>query len=254
MPYRTAFTLVEILLVLVIMVLIATLGIPALRGTLAQQQLRYSADQIRSEWLDTRVRAAEEGQILSMRAKIGGSTLVIDRVLDTHFTAGLSSRQTTSRFDLGNEFDPFERGGFTGDMQDFILRNPDDASTARGAVTIELPRSVIVADVIALADERSAFYLGISAPGEFEAEEFYEIDALMTGEVRLGEMPGSDGTTWSTPIFFYPDGSTSTAAILLKNESGRCLAVHLRGLTGSGSVTAITRIEDYVGELDPHRH
>ena len=258
MFHRIGFTLVEVILVLVILVLIAALGIPAMRGTLVQQQLKYAANQVRGEWLDAKVQAMEDGQIFCMRAKLGGSTLIIDRVLDTHFTAGLSSRQTTSRFDASNEYDSFEKGGFTGDGQDFILRNPDSLMEGSGASVIELPGTVIIVDVIAATEERAAFYLGLTAPGEMETSnaediEVYGLEALMTGEIRLGETASVDGTAWSTPMFFYPDGSTSTAAILLKNEAGRCIEVRLRGLTGSGMATGITLTTDYTGELDVHR-
>ena len=261
MSRRVGFTLLEVLVVLIILVLIAALGIPTLRGTLAQQQLKYSADQVRGEWLDTRVRAMEEGQIFCMRGEIGGSTLIIDRVLDAHFTAGLSSRQTTRRFDAANEYDPFEKGGFTGDVQDFILRDPHSVTERDGAVIVKLPGNVTIADVIAVAEERSAFYLGLSDPGgdtmssshDLEVE-IYGIEAITTGEIRMGETAGADNrTAWSTPIFFYPDGSTSTAAILLKNEAGRCIEVRLRGLTGTGTATGIISTTDYTGELNVNR-
>jgi len=258
MFHRIGFTLVEILLVLFILSLVAVLGISVMRGTLAQQQLKYSANRVRGEWRDANVRAMEEGQIFCMRGKIGGSTIIIDRVLDTHFTAGLSSRQTTTRFDASSEYDPFEKGGFTGEMQDFILRDPDLATENFNVIKIELPSTVTIADVIAVAEERSAFYLGLSAPGERETTndediEIYNIEALWTGEMRLGETSCTDGTVWSTPIFFYPDGSTSTAAILLKNEAGRCIEIRLRGLTGSSMATGIKMITDYIGELDVNR-
>lgn len=259
--FRIGFTLFEVLVVLVILVMIAALGVPALRGTLAQQQLKYAADQVRGEWLDTRVRALEEGQIFCMRGEIGGSTLIIDRVLDAHFTAGLSSRKTTRRFEANNQYDPFESGGFTGDVQDFILRDPHSITERGGAVIIKLPGRVTIADVIAVSEERSAFYLGLSDPGgetmshasDIEMEMF-GIEAIVTGEIRLGETPSAENNmAWSTPIFFYPDGSTSTAAILLKNEAGRCIEVRLRGLTGTGTATRITTATDYIGELNANR-
>ena len=258
MSRQTGFTFVEVILVLVILVIIAMLGIPVLRGTLAQQQLHYSANKIRGEWLDARVRAMEDGQILCVRAKIGASTLVISRVLDVHFTAGLSSRQTTGRFDAYNQLDPFEKGGFTGDVSDFILRDPESATLGANTIIFELPKTVKIADVITVAEERAAFYLGLTAPGETRttldetAIEFFESEAISTGDIRLGETPGTDGT-WSSPIFFYPDGSSSTAAILLKNDLGRCIEIRLRGLTGTSISTAIVLASDYTGELNADR-
>ena len=257
MVRRAGFTFVEVTVVLVILVLIAMLGIPALQGTLAQQQLRSSANQIRGEWVESRVRAMDEGQIFCMRAQIGGSTIIISRVLDAHFTAGFSSRQTTSRFDAYNELDPFEKGGFTGNTYDFILQDPDSITEKEGTIIIKLPGTVVVADVITVVEERAAFYLGLTAPGETEgrmdgSEEYFELEAMTTGEVRLGETAGVDGT-WSSPIFFYPDGSTTTAAMLLKNNTKRCIEIRLRGLTGSTMATEITLTSDYAGELEPER-
>ena len=253
MSRQTGFTLFEVILVLIILVLIATLGVPLLRGTLAQQELKFAADRLRGEWTDTRVRAMEEGQIFCMRGKIGGSTLIIDRILDTHFTAGLSSRQTTSRFDADNEYDPYEKGEFTGEAQDFILRDPNRAIQGISTIVIELPGSVIIADVIAVTEERSAFYLGLAAPEGREADEMYGIEAIMTNELRLGETAGSEGTAWSTPVFFYPDGSTSTAAVLLKNGAERCIEARLRGLTGTSRITRIFHTTNYTGELQANR-
>jgi len=253
MSHRIGFTLLEIMVVLTIMVLIASLGIFALQGTLAQRELQSAADTIRGEWLNTQVTAMEEGQVFVMRANIGTNTIVIDRVLDTHFTAGLSSRLTTGRFDFDNQFDPFERGGFTGDVQDFVLPHPENTATDIDRKVIVLPRSVTIADVIAVADERAAFYLGFATPDELPVDEIFGIEEIRAGEVRMGEMSSSEGFRWSTPIFFYPDGTASTAAILLKNQAGRCIEVRLRGLTGTGSITETFLTENYTGELDANR-
>jgi len=180
--------------------------------------------------------------------------MVIDRVLDTHFTAGLSSRQTTRRFDTYNELDPFEKGRFTGDVQDFILREPDLVTADGTATIVELPSSVIFADVIVIAEERAAFYLGLTVPGEVEVDENAAgTEAVMLNEMRLGETASADGTIWSAPVFFYPDGTTSTAAVLIRNELGRYTEVRLRGLTGTGTLTDITMQSDYIGELDTGR-
>ena len=41
---------------------------------------------------------------------------------------------------------------------------------------------------------------------------------------------------WSGPILFYPDGTSSTAVLRLKNQHDRCIDVSLRGLTGTSNV------------------
>jgi len=255
MSSRAAFTLIETLLVLTILLILAALGVPMLQGTLENQRLRSSANLLRGEWLDARIKAMEDGQILCLRCQLGGSELILDRILDSHFTAGLSSRETTDRFERLGEFDPFEKGSFTGETEDFILRDPGLASEETGTKFIKLPDSVFVADVIAVPEERAAFYLGLTAPGETDTveENAAESEAVTNQEIRLGETSGSDGRLWSVPIFFYPDGTTSAAAVLLKNDRGRCIEIRLRGLTGIGKVTEMRSVETYTGELDAHR-
>ena len=43
---------------------------------------------------------------------------------------------------------------------------------------------------------------------------------------------GEADMNWSEPILFYPDGTTSAATLVLKNEYDRCIEMSLRGLTG----------------------
>ena len=242
------------MLVLAILLVLAAVGLPMLSGTLENQRLQHSAALVRNEWKEARLQAMEEGQIFCVRYKLGGNEMLIDRILDVHFTASLSSRETSNRYRFSNELDPFEQGGFTGQMEDFILRNPDMASAETGSRTVTFPGSVFAADVIALPDERTAFYLGLTTARESEVEEnAAESDEVTQQETRLGETSASDGGLWSTPIFFFPDGTTSTAAVLLKNDREKCVEIRLRGLTGTGTICGTTSPEYYVGELEPTR-
>ena len=241
-------------MVLTIMVILATIGLPMLRGSLEQQRLKSAADRLRAEWHEARLRAMEDGQIFCLRCQLGGSEMILDRILDAHFTAGLSTRNTTDRFDILGEYDPFEKGNFTGETEDFILRDPSQAKEENGTKFLQLPEAVFVADVVALPEERAVFYLGLTAPGEMEIEEnTSEHESVANQEIRLGESSGSDGYVWSTPIFFYPDGTTSAAAVLLKNDRGQCVEVRLRGLTGIRKVSDLTSADRYSGELDSSR-
>ncbi len=256
---RSAFTLIEVLLVLAVMAVLAVAGIPMLRGSLEQQRLRSAADQIRGECHDMRLKAMEDGQILCLRCQLGGSNMIVDRILDAHFTAGFSTRETTDRFDALQELDSFEKGDFTGETEDFILKDPgrvaDGGATQNAATkTIMLPEAVFVADVLTLPDERSAFYLGLTTAGADDVEEnMAEHEMVSSQNGRYGETAGSDGSVWSTPIFFYPDGTTSAVALLLKNDRGQCMEVRLRGLTGLARISAMSSEAQYAGELDVSR-
>ena len=49
---------------------------------------------------------------------------------------------------------------------------------------------------------------------------------------------------WSAPVLFYPDGTTSTARLLIKNTSNRFITVRLRGLTGVAQVGQIISADE----------
>jgi hypothetical protein len=51
-----------------------------------------------------------------------------------------------------------------------------------------------------------------------------------------------EGQTWSQPLFFYPDGRTSSGYVTLANELGRSVAVELRGLTGTSKVLEMGQV------------
>ncbi len=242
------------MLVLAILLTLAAVSLPMLSGILENQRLRHSANLIRAEWKEARLQAMEEGQICCVRFKLGGNEMLIDRILDTHFTASLSSRETNDRYRFYNELDPFELGGFTGQTEDFILRDPSMASEETGARFVFFPGTVFASDVLALPDERTAFYLGLTSGGEDSVEEnASESDEVSQQEMRLGESSASDGSTWSTPIFFFPDGTASTAAVLLKNERDQCIEIRLRGLTGTGTICDMSSADNYTGELEATR-
>ncbi|MCL2304382.1 MAG: dehypoxanthine futalosine cyclase [Planctomycetaceae bacterium] len=254
---RSAFTLVEVMLVLVLMIVLAGLSIPLLSNSLVNYRLKKSADIVRSEWIRLRIQAMEEGQIFCFRTLLGGNRILVDRVLDVHFTA--SMRTDDSYFLNRNsdvagtpgydEEDHFYSSGFSGSQEDFILRDPSLASSETGARFLELPEGVFFADTLAVPDERAAYYLGFTVN---EEERSAIHDPVANRDTRYGETRAQDGTLWSAPVFFFPDGTTSTAATLLKNQANRCLEVRLRGLTGTTSTGSITFPERYTGELNPN--
>jgi len=53
----------------------------------------------------------------------------------------------------------------------------------------------------------------------------------------------ADGSR-SQPIFFYPDGSTSTAYVIVKNERDSYVRVSLRGLTGVANATDLLAADE----------
>ena len=50
---------------------------------------------------------------------------------------------------------------------------------------------------------------------------------------------GDRGDGWSSPMLFYPDGTTSTAAMVIADETYGRVVVKLRGITGDVTVSEV---------------
>jgi hypothetical protein len=69
------------------------------------------------------------------------------------------------------------------------------------------------------------------------------VEDRVRGERRVDSLQ-STGETWSTPILFFPDGSSSTATVVLEDDAPRYLRLTLRGLTGVARASGLmTRAE-----------
>lgn len=79
--------------------------------------------------------------------------------------------------------------------------------------TIDLAEEVVFAGVVVVAAARAA-----------------EIEQANLSEQTQG---------WSRPILFYPDGTTSTAAVTLRHETLGSIVVKLRGITGDTTLSEV---------------
>ena len=71
---RHGFTLMEISLVLVVLVIIAALAAPSFQGTLAQERLRKGAESIAADWTMTRATAMQTGETQVWACELGAGT------------------------------------------------------------------------------------------------------------------------------------------------------------------------------------
>jgi Tfp pilus assembly protein FimT len=79
---RPAFTLVEILLVLVLLVIVGSLSIPYLFGSFARSQLRNGGDLVQSALAEARLTAMETGQVQVLRCELKGRRFQLGSMLD----------------------------------------------------------------------------------------------------------------------------------------------------------------------------
>lgn len=74
---RQGFTLLEMLLVLAIIVAVAALAAPAMRGMIQSARLRAAGDTVRTEWTRAHVKAMKTGRIQVFRYELGGAKYTI---------------------------------------------------------------------------------------------------------------------------------------------------------------------------------
>jgi type II secretory pathway pseudopilin PulG len=73
-----AYTLLELLLVLVLIAIVAALAIPTLSGSLTTWQLRSAGDTVQTRWTQTRTQAIRTGQTHVFRFLPGSDRFVIE--------------------------------------------------------------------------------------------------------------------------------------------------------------------------------
>lgn len=192
----------ELLLVLAIMVVVASLALPNVLRSLETQKLKRAADGLRTRWMQCHVRAMKTGRIQVFRYELGTG----------HY-----------------ETKPWEA----------------DDSQIETSAKVNPNLSTTVVDPL-LEQKSESLTDGIifhSGDARFE-------NRSATVEEQISQVDSGAGAGWSRPLLFYPDGSTSSAHVVLgiegKTDStqGVGVRVKLRGLTGSVEVSDLTLLTE----------
>jgi prepilin-type N-terminal cleavage/methylation domain-containing protein len=212
----SGMTLIELLLVLAILVLAAAISLPALRGTLRNQQLTRAGDLVRIEWARAHVQAMKTGRIQMFRYQVGGQGFRVEP-----WAAGDDMLESAT-------------------PQDASGMNP--LAAPAGNAQQQLPPNIKVdesgnpeSDRYRLPEEIT-FAVG-DARNESRA---LKIEQTILETERSVE--------WSRPILFYPDGSTSDAFVIVASPQQVGVRVELRGLTGTATVSEIAAVDELMAE------
>jgi type II secretory pathway pseudopilin PulG len=215
LPHRrlatSGITLVELLLVLALLVIIGSLAAPAVTNSFASVRLRRAGDKVVTTWAQARTKAIETGVPCQFR------------------------------------FMP-ESGQAR--LEAWSPAQAADATPAQTPTTDALPKTTDAAAASTVADPTSAddadvptVNLQLPEPVKFHNGESL-VDDPLSHEARVDQLATSTGASWSTPILFFPDGTTSQAAVTLVNDRQQYLRVTLRGLTGTARASAVLSREE----------
>lgn len=212
---RHGVTLIEILLVLAILVALAGIAAPTFESMISSRRLRNSAERLANDLMEARVEAMKNGQAQVFKATINGREYSIDAWLGTYddidASAGATVQDATGAI---VETEAAAGGGVA-----------TSAESTESTIQ-ELETGIQFASVDTLIDTRSA--------AAIQTE---------TGNVPVAGAAAPVAGSESNPILLYPDGSSTTAQIILADEKGRQMVVQLRGVTGQISVYQTTSVD-----------
>jgi len=210
-------TLMELLLVLVLLVVAGSLVVPAITTAFGSVKLRRAGDQIISRWAEARAQAVETGTVYQFRFTPESGTYRVEPWVSIEATASStssSSSSTTSSASASATSSSTDSAG-----SEFASRATHRMLAQSSTIEAVLPNPI-------------KFQGGQTA-----------VDDRVRGERRVDALQ-TTGESWSTPILFFPDGSASTATVVLQDDAPRYLRLTLRGLTGvARSSSILTRAE-----------
>jgi len=207
---RSAITLFELLLVLAILVAMAGVAIPTFASLVGSRRLGESISKLSNEIMAGRVAAMRTGQGQVLRMTLQGKDYSISPWLNGSEAQDASAGATIMQSGQVIETQSTTGGG---------------ASSSKSGSTKQLLEGVTFSSVETLVDSRNA--LAIEQSG---------------GVVPAGGPSQGDGSGLSSPLLLYPDGSCTTAQIILVDAQGKRMAIQIRGVTGQLRSMRLTAI------------
>jgi prepilin-type N-terminal cleavage/methylation domain-containing protein len=195
---RSAFTLLEMLLVLAILTVLGSIAIPQVAWLLGDRRIVRGAKLIREELMLARIDSMRQGRILMLDAMLESNALRIQPYRSLSDSVNAIDQTGTQSAMLSGA----EQGQFVPVIQ-------DEADIRQ----LELPDDVTVKSVAVVSAARAM-----------------EIQQATLSQQAEG---------YSQPILFYPDGTTSTAAVVLSHPVHGQITVKMRGITGDVTISDV---------------
>ncbi len=205
---RRAFTLLELMLVLAIIVAIGAVAIPSFTGVFERQRLQASAEKIRLELDRARLEAMRTGQAQMFECIPGAGQYSVHPL-----------SQQSDIVNAGEGATVMTAAGTVAETTADGMFAAASATSLSGEVK-ELEEKVSFVSCIVATDSRA-----------YNLAQQTMTTAGQVSIMNVGQV-----------IIFYPDGSTSNAEVRLQNSRGEVRAVRLRGLTGHSKVLTVANV------------
>lgn len=217
--WKRGFTLLELLLVLAILAILAGIAVPTFESMVSSRRIQQSIERLQNELLEARVEAMKTGQAQVFRATIHGDSYSISPWLSGDEESDASAGATVMTAGGIVDTERTETGA--------VASTTASAAALDGESTKQLDTDVMFLAVETLVDVRNA--LEIQQSGEI---------APLPG---VAAAPSSGSV--SSPLLLYPDGTSTTAQIILADVYGRRMAIQLRGVTGRSTNLRLSAVD-----------
>lgn len=194
---RAAFSLMEVLLVLAILVAIGAVVAPSLDQAFHRQRLIASINELRSQWDRARLTAMKTGQTQAFTCVLGTRDYSIDPYMSDADMVNASAGATI-----------VTGGGTVAE------------ATAQGTMTAAQPTQSAAKQL-----EENITFVSCAVSADMRAMSIAQSQGGLAAASEANQM-----------VLFYPDGSTSTAEVIIQNAKGTQRALRMRGLTGRTEV------------------
>ena len=219
------FTLLELMLVLAIIVVVAAVTIPSVTGAFKNQSLAKAGDLVRDEFARARIHAMESGRAYEFVYTVGGNTFRVNPRASLQDSVEMSVDAANGT----NEGSSNAAGNLLTPAPASVATVPATQMNVGGIVAKNtLVEGVRFAGGDMLVDTRAS-----------------ALDQQQSAASGVSTTTGTLGSGQAAPpIFFYPDGTTSNAQVILGNERGRYIVLRLRSLTGMCKVSELLTAEE----------
>jgi prepilin-type N-terminal cleavage/methylation domain-containing protein len=216
MSERNAFTLIEVMIVLTIVVSVMAIAWPRMRGLAAKTQIREAAIEFKAACIEARDRSVRSGKPVYLRYKLGLSKFRLSETEQMDAQPGDTIQVKAT--------------GVSGRATQVLKPYSQEYELAIG---------IIFDDPANLRDEMDDEF-GVDAlvdrSGQNDPEQLEQQDKLVVGEKRAIDWAESEVIT------FYPEGrSTSAVVRILASDSGDAIMLSVRGLTAGVKVGDVER-------------